>query len=341
MKSLRVAVLMHAELVPPETTEGFTPDEINRWKVEFDVVTTLQNMGHEVHIVPLEDDFAPLRLAMDVFKPHVGFNLLAHFHGAASYESALVGWLELHKLAYTGCNPRGIFVANDKALCKKVFKYHRIRAPRFMVVPRGRVPKLPKGKLDFPMFVKSVSEHASIGISHASIVRDIEQLRERVEFVHRNIGTAALCEEYIEGRELTIAILGNKRLETAPVWEANLDGLPPGAPRIMTSRLKWNLAYQKQVGLETGPAELEPETAARIDQLGKRIYKVLGLSGYARIDMRMDAEGRIWILEANPNPDLCFGEDFAESFERVGYTYPQLLQKLLNLGQRYHAPWMG
>ncbi len=341
MKSLRIAVLMHAELVPPESMEGYTPEEIHRWKVEYDVVATLQHLGHDVEIVPLEDDFRPVRATLEEFRPHVAFNLLSHFHGAAVYESALVSWLELHKQPYTGCNPRGIFVANDKALCKKVLQYHRIRAPRFLVVPRGKAPALGKSRLEFPMFVKSASEHASVGISQASVVRDEAQLRERVEFVHRTIGTAALCEEFIEGRELTIGVLGNKRLETAPVWEVFLDGLPPGAPRILTSRIKWDLAYQKQVGLRTGPADLDEETRARIQRLGRRIYRVLGLSGYARIDLRLDAEGRIWVLEANPNPDLCFGEDFAESFERAGYEYPQLLQKLVSLGRRYEAPWKG
>lgn len=341
MKPLRIAVLMHAELVPPQSLEGYTPEEIHRWKVEYDVVATLQNLGHKVEIVPVEDDFRPVRLALKEFRPHVAFNLLAHFHGAAAYESALVSWLELHKQPYTGCNPRGIFVANDKALCKKVLQYHRIRAPRFLTVPRGKAPSLRKGGLEFPLFVKSASEHASAGIAQASIVRDEEQLRERVDFIHRSVGTAALCEEYIEGRELTIGVLGNKRLELAPVWEVFFGELPSTAPRIMTSRLKWDLAYQKQVGLETGPAELDDETRTKIARLGRRIYRVLGLSGYARIDLRLDAQGRIWVLEANPNPDLCFGEDFAESFERVGYSYPQLLQKLVNLGRRYEAPWMG
>ncbi len=341
MKKLRVAVLMHSELVPPESIQGLTPEELNRFKVEYDVLTTLRNMGHEAIELGVEDDFSPLRQMLREFKPHVVFNLLAHFHGAAIYETAVVSWLELHKQAYTGCNPRGIFVANDKALSKKVLSYHRIRAARFMSVPRGKtIRQLPK-RLEFPLFVKSASEHASTGIAQASIVRDLDHLRERVEFIHRNVGTAALCEQYIEGRELTIGVLGNKRLEVGPTWEMDMDGLPEGAPRIVTSRLKWDLAYQKQVGLKTGPADLPEEKLKEIQHLGRRIYRALGLSGFARIDMRMDDKGKIWILEANPNPDLCFGEDFAESFEQVGYRYPQLLQKLLNLGMRYHAPWMG
>lgn len=340
MKRLRVLAMMHAELVPPESLEGLDPQEINRWKMEYDVLAALGSLGHEVLTVPVEDELKPVRVAIRDFKPHVVFNLLMHFHDAGIYDSAVVSWLELLKQPYTGCNPRGLLVANDKALSKKVLTYHRVRVPRFFSVPIGRsAPKLPKG-LSFPLFVKSRSEHASTGISQASIVRDVKQLEERVEFIHRNVGTGALCEEFVEGRELTIGVMGNKRLETGPVWEVFMEKLPEGAPNIYTSRVKWNRAYQEQIGLRTGPAkELDDALAAKIDRAARRIYRALGLSGFARIDMRMDAEGRVWILEANPNPDLCFGEDFAETFERIGYSYDALIQKILNLGIRYDAPW--
>jgi D-alanine-D-alanine ligase len=342
MRKLRVLVLMHAALVPPDSLEGHSAEEINQWKMEYDVLAALHNLGHRVQVVPVEDDLKPIRDALNEFKPHVAFNLLMHFHDSGVYDSAIVSWLELRKQHYSGCNPRGLLVANDKTLCKKVLSYHRIRHPRFLTVPRGRsVSRLPKG-LSFPLFVKSSSEHASTGIAHASIVNDIQQLRERVEFVHRSVGTGALCEEYIEGRELTIGVIGNQRLETAPVWEVFMDKLPDGVPNIFTSRVKWNLDYQKQIGLRTDPAtDLPPGKAEKIDRVARRIYRALGLSGFARIDIRMDAEGRVWILEVNPNPDLCYGEDFAEAFERVGYSYSDLVQKLLNLGLRYEAPWKG
>lgn len=342
MRKLRVLLMVHAELMPPDSLEGLDEQEINPWKMEYDVMSTLINLGHEVICVGVDDDLRPVREAIAAYRPHIVFNLLMHFHEAGILDSAIVSWLELKKQAYTGCNPRGLLVANDKALCKKVLSYHRIRAPRFFIIASGkRVSELPLG-LEFPLFVKSRSEHASTGIAHASIVRDIGQLNERADFVHRNVGTAALCEEYIAGRELTIGVMGNQRLETTPVWEVTMDKLPEGAPMIVTSKLKWDLAYQKQVGLMSGPAKGLPDgTAAKVDHTARRIYRALGLSGYARIDMRMDADGRIWILEANPNPDLCFGEDFAEGFEHVGYSYDALIQKLLNLGLRYNPPWKG
>jgi D-alanine-D-alanine ligase len=341
-RKLRVAVLLHEHLAPPETLEGLSEKEANDVKQEFDVCRTLERLGHEVVQVPVVDELAPIRRVLDEHRPHVAFNLLTHFHDAGIYDSAVVSWLELRKQLYTGCNPRGLLAANDKALFKKVLAYHRIRAPRFFVVPRGkRLPRLPRG-LRWPLFVKSRSEHASTGISQASIVRDMEQLEARVRYVHETVGTGALCEEYIEGRELTVGLLGNKRVEISPVWELFMDDLPSGVANIATSRVKWDPAYQKKIGLRTGPAEaLDGATVERIRRTARRIHRAVGLSGYSRIDMRMDDEGQVWILEANPNPDLCYGEDFAESFERLGYSYPELLQKILNLGLRYEAPWMG
>ncbi|MEM9802628.1 MAG: D-alanine--D-alanine ligase [Planctomycetota bacterium] len=342
MKRVRIAVLMHAALVPPESIEGLSDEEIDRFKMEYDVCAALENLGHDVVQVAVEDELRPIQQVIRAHRPHVAFNLLMHFHDAGIYDSAVVAWLELRKQHYTGCNPRGLLVANDKALCKKVLAYHRIRAPRFFVVARGKtIRALPRG-MRWPIFVKSRSEHASTGISQASIVHDLEQLASRVEYVHEHVGTAALCEEYVDGRELTVGLLGNKRVEVGPVWEVFMDKLPAGVANITTNRVKWDHDYQKKIGLRTGPAEdLAPAKVTEIQRTARRIYRALGLSGYARIDIRMDSDETVWILEANPNPDLCFGEDFAESFERLGYTYPELVQKILNLGLRYEAPWKG
>lgn len=342
MRRLRVLVLMHQELVPPDSLEGHSEEEVNRWKVEYDVLATLEGLGHEVRALGVEDELLPIRHAIGGFRPNVCFNLLTHFHDAGIYDSGVASYLELERMPYTGCNSRGLFLAGDKALSKKVLAYHRIRTPRFRSFPRGRAIRSLPRSVRYPLIVKSASEHASTGISQASVVRDEGALRERVEFVHRTVGTHAIAEEFIEGRELTVGVLGNQRLEVFPVWEMFFDDLPDSAPAIATSRVKWDHAYQKRIGLRTGPADdLDPELAGRIQRLAKRVYRALELSGYARVDLRLDEQGEPWVLEANPNPDLCFGEDFAESAERVGYDYPGLLQKILNLALSYPAPWKG
>jgi len=198
----------------------------------------------------------------------------------------------------------------------------------------GRPIRRPK-RLTFPLMVKSLTQEASIGISQASVVDSDEKLRERVAFIHDSIGTAAIVEQYIEGRELYVGILGNQALQALPVWELFFKNMPEGAKRIATDRVKWNSKYQERHGIKTVGAELEPAEVERIHNLCKRAYRALGLTGYARIDLRLDDAGRMWVLEANPNPQIAKGEDFAASAEKAGMTYEALMQRIINLGLRW------
>jgi len=339
MKKLRVLALMHEHLVPPESVEGLSAEEVNNFRMEWDVRSALEALNHEVTVLPVADELVALRRAIEEIQPDICFNLLTHFLDVGAYHAHVVSYLELLKTHYTGCNPRGLILAGDKALSKKVLSYHRILVPGFAVFRHGK-PVRSAGKLDFPLFVKSVSEEASTGIAQASIVRDLESLRERVDFVHRNVGTDAIAEEYIEGRELTIGVLGNDRLKALPLLELTFENLPEGAEPIMTSRAKWDLAYQKKIGVFSGPpAELPEGTASRIERIAKRLYRALGLSGYARVDLRLSDDGRVFVIEANPNPDLCESEDFAFSASQVGLPYHGLIQKILNLGLQYQPAW--
>ena len=226
-------------------------------------------------------------------------------------------------------------LARDKVLSKKLFSFHRIPFPDFMVVPQGRTVKRPKW-LSFPLIVKSATEEASLGISQASIVQDDDKLKERVEFIHESVGTGALIERYIEGRELYVGVMGNGHVHVLPVWELIMDQLPEDARRIATERVKWSRTYQVKYGIRSGEARNLPEgKAEEIQHLAKRVYRALGLSGYARIDVRMDTEGSVYVLEANPNPQIAHDEDFSDSAEKDGYPYKDLLQELLNIGLRW------
>jgi D-alanine-D-alanine ligase len=186
------------------------------------------------------------------------------------------------------------------------------------------------------LIVKSVSEEASLGISQASIVQDDDKLKERVAFIHQSVGTGALIERYIEGRELYVGVLGNGHLQVLPVWELKMDNLPDDARRIATERVKWSRKYQDKYGITSKEAKGLPEGKIEaIQHLAKRVYRALGLSGYARIDMRMDENGNLYVLEANPNPQIAHNEDFADSAEKANYPYKNLLQELLNVGLRW------
>ena len=334
MKRLRILVLMHEDLVPPDPLNG--QDVVGaEWKTEYDVVSTLRKLGHDVKPLGVKSDLGVLRSAVEDWKPHIAFNLLEEFDGVAVYDQNVVSYLELLHMPYTGCNPRGLMLARDKVLSKKLFSFHRIPFPDFMVVPQGRTVKRPAW-LSFPLIVKSVTEEASHGISQASIVQDDDKLKERVEFIHTHVGTGALVEKYIEGREFYVGVMGNGHVHVLPVWELMMDRLPEDARRIATERVKWNRTYQAKYGIRSEEARNLPEgKAEKIQHLAKRVYRALGLSGYARIDVRMDAAGGVYVLEANPNPQIAHDEDFSDSAEKDGYPYTDLLQELLNIGLRW------
>ena len=339
MKKLRVLALMHEGLVPPENVEGFDLATVE-WKTEYDVTTTLREMGHEVKALGVHDDLGVIRNAIEEWKPHIAFNLLEEFKGLAGYDQNVVSYLELLGLPYTGCNPRGLILTRDKAWSKKMLSYHRILCPEFEVFPFGRAVKW-TNKISFPVIVKSKSEEASFGISQASIVNDVERLKERVEFVHQSIKTSAIAERYIEGRELYVGVLGNRRLLVLPVWELVMDKLPDDSHRVATARVKWSVKYQKKYKITSGEAKgLSKSMVDTIQRLAKRAYRILGLNGYARLDFRLDPNGKLYFLEANPNAQIAFGEDLAESAEHAGISYETLLQKVLNLGLQWKPQFL-
>jgi D-alanine-D-alanine ligase len=339
MKRLRTLVVMHSTLVPPDTLEGHSDKEIEEWRTEYDVVSTLKKSGHEVRCLGISDSLEELRSVITEWKPEIVFNLLEEFDGIVTYDQHVVAFLELLRQPYTGCNPRGLLLARDKPLCKQLLSFHRIPSPQFAVFRRGIKVRLPR-RIKYPLFVKSTTEDASLGISQASIVTDKAHLKERIEFVHDQVQTDALVEEYIEGRELYVGVMGNDRLTRLPVWEMVFGSMSESGAGIATRRVKWDKKYQKKHGINTYAAkDLAPAVVARLDKLSRRIYRYLGLSGCARIDYRVMADGQIYVIEANPNPNLAAEEDFAQSALAAGVSYPDLLEKLLTLGAGYQAEW--
>ena len=334
MKRLRVLVLVHPDLIPPESSKGYTEQEKNVWKTEYDVVSTLRTAGHEVRPLGVHDELKPIRDDIEAWKPDVVFTLLEQFHGEAVYDQNVVSYLELLRVPYTGCNPRGLMLARGKDLSKTLVQYHRVPVPDFAVFPMHRKVKRP-ARLALPLIVKSVNEDASYGISQASVVDSDDKLVERVKFIHERIGTAAIAEQYIEGREIYVGILGNDRLVVLPVWELQFKNMPQGDWLIATEKVKHDTGYQERRGILHGPAkDLTPELAARIQRLAKRIFRTLELDGYARIDFRLAADGTPYFLEANPNPEIAESEEFATAARHVGIGYPDLLQRIVALAMR-------
>ena len=338
---LRILALVHKGLIPPDAVPEGVDAAQAPWRTEFDVVTTLRNLGHEVRILAVQDDLGDIRRCVEDWKPQIAFNLLEAFDDVTIFDQNVVSYLELIKVPYTGCNPRGLLLARDKSLSKKLLSYHRIPVPEFEVFRTGRPVRRPK-RLPYPLIVKSLTQESSVGISQASVVETDEKLKERVSFIHDSIGTAAIVEQYIEGRELYVGVLGNRQLQALPVWELFFTNMPPDAKRIATDRVKWSTKYQKKYEIESGAAkDLAPAVAEQIQHVCKRTFRALELNGYARIDLRLDANGKAWVLEANPNPQIANGEDFAASAANAGVPYDTLIQRIVNLGVRWRSESMA
>jgi D-alanine-D-alanine ligase len=338
VKKYRVLVLVHKALVPREDVA--TTDVNPEWRMEWDVVTTLRKRGHELLVIGVHDDLTPIRQSIDEFKPTIVFNLMEAFADIGVFDQNVVSYLELLRVPYTGCNPRGLTLTRDKALARKLLAYHRIPSPDFTVVPLNRKPVLPK-RLTYPMIVKSLTYESSIGISQASVVANEEHLLKRVKYIHDTILTPAIVEQFIDGRELYVGVLGNHRLRVFPVWEMSFARMSDQHWHIATERVKWSVKYQKRHGIDTAEAQLPEGVAQRIQHLAKRTYRALDLSGYARIDFRMDAAGKAYVIEANANPQLAEQEDFAQSARRARLRYSHLLERIMALGVQWQPHRMG
>jgi len=339
MAKQRVLVLVHETLVPPESLEGVRDQDAAEYRTEFDVISCLRASGHDVRPIGIGDSLTELRATIQDWQPQICFNLLEEFGGIVTYDQHVVAYLELLRQSYTGCNPRGMMLSRDKVLSKQILSYHRIPTPQFAVFRRGGAIRIP-ARLRCPLFVKSATEDASLGISQASVVEDAARLRERIAFIHEHTMTDALVEEYIEGRELYVGVLGNERIRTLTPWEFIFGELKAGRAAIATRKAKWDRAYQARHGITSDKAlNLPPGLAERLDRFARRVYRALHMTGYARIDFRVRADGTPLVLEANANPNLEQAEDFADAARHDGVAYPELLKRIVSLGRAYRAEW--
>lgn len=329
-RPLDVLVLCHDTLVPPAGARGYPAREPPEWRTEFDVLQALRALGHRARIVGAQHDVEPLLAAVREPAPDVVFNLLIEFHGVSAYDQHVASLLELLRLPYTGCNPRGLTLARDKALSKQILAAHGVDVPRFQVFAHGARIRRERG-LPFPLIVKSRTEEASLGLARASLVTSERALARRVAFVHEHLATDAIAEEYLDGRELYSAALGGARPRVCPTWELVFTRLAAGHPAIATRAVKFSPATQRRLGVRNRAARLAPTLERRVARLARTVWQALGLSGYARIDLRLTPAGRLAVLEANPNPELAGGEDFAAAAGAAGLCYPALIQRLLGL----------
>ncbi len=334
MPKSKLKILALFDAIAPTTIDQDLSVELKTddWKTEANVLAALAELGHTVEHLAIFDDLNLLRQKLDAFQPDIIFNLADQFRNNRAFDQNIASFLEMHGITFTGCGSTGLTLCKHKAISKKILGYHRIRVPEFTVIARGKRCTRP-ARLKFPILVKPLKEEASYGISQASFVETDEQFKERVQFIHNSHDCDVIAEEYIAGRELYVSILGNHKLDVYPIRELVFKEVPPDEPKIATYKAKWDEEYRKKWGLQNQFAEaLDPALAKEIVQTCKRIYRLLTIDGYARVDLRVTASNEIYFIEANPNPILAADEDFAQSALKAGLAYPQLIERIIRTG---------
>jgi D-alanine-D-alanine ligase len=331
-KKLKVLVLFDGERPTPIDADLTEELKTEDWQTEANVTAALIELGYTADHLAIYDDVDLVRQKMESFQPDVLFNLVEQFKNNPGFDQNIVSLLEMQGVPFTGCGSIGLTLCKHKGISKKILGHHGILTPNFLVIPRGQRIGGPR-QLKFPILVKPVKEEASYGISRNSFVQNDEQFRERIAFVHDKYKSDAIAEEYIDGRELYVSIMGNTRLIVFPIRELVFKEVPPNEPRIATYKAKWDEKYRKRWGLEGQFAQnLDPGLIKEIERTCKEIYRLLTIDGYARIDLRLSPENKLYFIEANPNPHLAVDEDFAESAAKAGLKYSQLIQAIVRLG---------
>lgn len=326
---MKIIALIDVETVYPDDPEFSGSSKAVCESMEFHIITALRELEHEVLIVPFgPDPLASMRAVSD-HKPDLVFNLTEHFGGRRGQDAHIAGLLELLNIPFTGTGAEGLLLCRDKATAKRLLGYHKIRVPNFFTATPGTVT-LPR-RLHFPMMVKPALEDGSDGISLASIVWNNEELQARIKMIHERMNQPALCEEYIEGRELYVGLTGNERLTAYPAREIRFGKTGDGGPQIATARVKADEEYRKKWDIEYVHADLPPALERKVAQFTKRIYRILKIRDYGRVDLRLRPGGDLVFLEANPNPNLSEGDDLAEAAEKTGIDHNTLIDRIIKL----------
>ncbi|MBC7690925.1 MAG: ATP-grasp domain-containing protein [Methylotenera sp.] len=330
MRPLKILLVfdLSIPLMPEDYADYMKTDD---WENEAHVLETLKKLGHTAKAFGIHDDIDPFIHEIKNERPDLIFNLSEAFNGDRRFEPHLPSLFELLGLKYTGAGPGALTLCKDKGLTKKLLAYQGIRVPRFEVVKKGQSPKELED-FPYPAFVKPLQLEASEGISQVSLTENLADTLDRVQFIHEKFEADAIIEEFIDGRELYVGVLGNERLNAFPPRELFFKEVPEGEPKIATFRAKWNDDYRKKWGIRNGPAASIPaDVLEEMLEACKKIYRTLQLRGYGRIDLRLKPNGEFVFLEANPNPSIAKEDDFALSAAKADIPYDELIAKMISL----------
>ncbi len=292
------------------------------------VYHALTETGYVVSQVPLLPPLAEVRNKLSQLKADVVYNLFEGFDGRPETEAMVADMLSELGLTFTGCPGKALALALDKLQTKTLFDKAGIATPGYQMLEPETLSQF---RLTFPCIVKPCGEDASHGLSEESVVSDFKSLERQVRKISRDYGGKAMVEEFLEGREFNITVLGNESPAVLPVSEI-VYSLPPGLPRILTFAAKWETDSVYYQGTEPEcPANLGEDEREKIAQLAISAFKLLGCRGYARVDLRMDKDGRPEVLELNPNPDISLTSGAARQAKAAGMTYNQFIEKIVLL----------
>src|SRR5687767_927057 len=334
MGKLKIVVLYDRVLVD-ENEEQAGGDKspvvrtLDKKEVEEEVAEVITKLGHEPVMHELDGTQKSL-LGLAKLECDLVFNLAESFADDDTADFKIAAYLELLGRKYTGTGTHGLMLAQDKAVAKKIFAFHGIHTPLFAKLMRGRLDFA--HDLTFPVIVKPAREDGSIGIEFSAVVNSIRELMERIDWLHANFDSPVLIEEYIEGREMYVGVLGNDNAEALPVIELDLSKLPNGTPRIAAAEVKWGKGTKAYRDTKSAVAtDLPEETVAALQQTAVAAYKYLEVRDYGRVDMRLQPDGRVQVIEVNPNPWLSSRAEFAMAARKAGRTYTQLIEEIVGL----------
>ncbi|MDO8675844.1 MAG: hypothetical protein Q7K71_07015 [Candidatus Omnitrophota bacterium] len=329
-KKLKVLMLFYSPYQKPrgyDYKEEFADPE--NMYTEKDVLEALKALDHEVSLLGIFNDIAPLFEEIRENKPDVIFNMMEVFNDQAYLEKNMAALLEVTGIPFTGSSSGVLYLCNNKAVHKKIFSYHRIKVPRFRDFPRGGRVSVP-AKFRMPAVIKPLCEEASRGISQASVVDDAPAFIERVKFIHENMGMDAIAEEYIEGRELYVTVIGHKRLMVLPPREMVFAKVPDEQPRIATYKAKWDDDYRERWGIDSVPAKnISDETLKHIEDECKRAYRAMDARSYLRFDIRLTPQGEVFFIEPNANPCIARIDEMAMAAQKAGISYEELIGQVV------------
>ncbi|HLZ45977.1 MAG TPA: ATP-grasp domain-containing protein [Gemmatimonadales bacterium] len=327
---MKIAVIFDS--LHPEWDDAAFKREVEQKaeEAEYDVARALIANGHEVLMIGIGDDVAPLLTKLVWFQPKLVFNGCEGFRRNARHEYAIAALLDMYGYRYTGSSPTALLVARNKSLTKKVLAFHGIRVPAFAEFHEGDDVLRPS-ELRFPLIVKPLLEDASIGIAQASVVEDDPSLKQRVEFIHGKYHQAAIVEELVEGREVYVGLIGNDELEVLPLTEMTFGEPETGEHRIATYKAKWDEEYRKKKRIKNVFAKgVSEELTRRIGEICSTAFHALWLQDYGRVDVRLAHDDEVYVLEVNPNPFIAAEHEMAEAAEKAGFKYNAFIQRIVD-----------